>query len=158
MSISIQIWQYVLTSLSGVLVNAVFIFVAFLLSIPAAVISDKRIWLKVQAWAVVFCAFFTLVIGLNIWFETLKTRANLSAIWGQQSQTVQSLLQQRFNCCGYLDGVTPPFQQDATCPNALVAAQKLGCVGSFSNFANSFLDMVFTAFFGIVGTSRPLLA
>lgn len=47
---------------------------------------------------VVVCAIFTLVIGLDVWFETLKTRENLSAIWNQQPNNVQSLLQQEV-CC-----------------------------------------------------------
>ena len=37
------------------------------------------------------------------------------------------------------------------CPNAFIAAQTKGCVGPFSNFANGFLDLIFTAMFGIVG-------
>lgn len=81
---------------------------------------------------------------------------------------MQSLLQQRvsniavlrtclgnnemqFNCCGYLSSTSPPFQQDAFCTSAVVAAQKPGCVGPFSNYANRFLDLVFTTMFGIVG-------
>lgn len=33
----------------------------------------------------------------------------------------------------------------------MIAAQKIGCVGPFSNYANNFLDIVFTAMFGFVG-------
>ena len=39
--------------------------------------------------------------------------------------------------------------QDSTCTNSLVAASLQGCVTPFSNFANNFLDIVFTAAFGI---------
>jgi hypothetical protein len=42
----------------------------------------------------VVCAIFTLVLGLDIWFETLKTRENLAVIWGAQPQATQSLIQQ----------------------------------------------------------------
>ncbi|KAI9823466.1 MAG: phospholipid scramblase 1 [Thelocarpon impressellum] len=136
--------------LSGVVANAVFIFLTSIASIPAITQPLRRIYLKLQAWMILFCALFTLIIGLSIWFETLRTRAKLSDIWGAQSVEVQHLLQERFNCCGYLDSATPPFQQDKTCPNALWAAQKSGCVGNFSNYANSFLDIVFTALFGMV--------
>lgn len=142
---------------TGVLVNAGFIIATFFLSFPAIALSRNRFWLKVQGWAVLFCGCLTLVLGLDIWFRTLSTRSNLSLIWGKQTVTMQSLLQQKFDCCGYLDAVTPPFQRDATCPNALVAAQKLGCVGSFSNFANGFLDIVFTSLFGIVALDVILL-
>lgn len=40
---------------------------------------------------------------------------------------------------------------DTTCPNALVAAAQGGCVAPISTFANSFLDIIFTGAFGIVG-------
>lgn len=64
---------------------------------------------------------------------------------------MQSMLQQRFNCCGYLNHTTPRFALDTTCPNDLIAATKLGCVGPFSEYAESWLNLVFTAAFGIVG-------
>lgn len=40
---------------------------------------------------------------------------------------------------------------DIACPTASVAAQKVGCVGPFSNYANNYLDIVFTTMFGFVG-------
>jgi hypothetical protein len=43
------------------------------------------------------------------------------------------------------------------CINSLVAAQKGGCIGQFSAFANSYLDMIFTAAFGIVGVDVILI-
>lgn len=74
--------------------NAVLVFVTFLISIPAIVMPSTRGWLKFHGYLTVICAFFTLVIGLDIWFETLKTRKNLSDIWITQPPATQSLLQQ----------------------------------------------------------------
>jgi hypothetical protein len=37
----------------------------------------------------------SMVIGLVLWFDTLKTRSNLSTVWAAQPQEVQSLLQQK---------------------------------------------------------------
>jgi hypothetical protein len=54
----------------------------------------SRGWLKIHGYMVVVCMVFTLVIGLDIWFETLKTRENLSQLWNRQPNSVQSLLQQ----------------------------------------------------------------
>ncbi|EEP79662.1 predicted protein [Uncinocarpus reesii 1704] len=96
-------------------------------------------------------------LGLIIWFLTLRTRSTLNVAWGNETPEVQSLLQQRFNCCGYLNSTSPPYQVDSTCPTDLDAAQKQGCVGPFSNFANSFLDVIFTADFGIVAIDAVLL-
>lgn len=54
-----------------------------------------RGWLKFSGYMTVVCAMFTMIIGLDIWFETLKTRENLSIIWNKQPSTTQSLLQQQ---------------------------------------------------------------
>ncbi|KAI9804978.1 MAG: phospholipid scramblase 1 [Piccolia ochrophora] len=143
--------------LTGALANGGVVFATFLLSIPGVMLPLTRNWLRLHGWAVVACAIFTLVVGLDVWFKTLKTRSMLSTMWGEHSAVTQSLLQQRFDCCGYLDAATPPFQKDSVCPNALVAAQKLGCVGAFSDFANTYLNRVFTASFGIVTLDVILL-
>lgn len=138
-------------------VNAIIMFLTFLISLPALALPMNRGWLKLQGWLLVFCSFFTLVLGLFIWFDTLQTRKNLAVIWGQQPSDIQGLLQQRFQCCGYLDSMTPPFIVDNVCPDPFTASQKMGCVGPFSTFANSYLDLVFTAAFGIVGVDVLLL-
>lgn len=137
--------------------NAVVMMLTFLLSLPALALPTNRGWLKAQGWLLVFCSFFTLILGLFIWFDTLQTRKNLAVIWGQQPPNIQGLLQQRFNCCGYLDSMTPPFIVDNVCPNSFTASQKMGCVGPFSSFANNYLDLIFTAAFGIVGVDVLLL-
>jgi len=143
--------------LTAGVVNAIFIFVTFLLSLPALFLPTNRGWLRTQGWLVVVCATFTLGLGLAVWVETLQTRQNLSNLWGRQTPVIQSLLQQKFNCCGYVNSTTPPFVQDVTCSNTLVAAQKGGCISPFSSFANKYLDRVFTAAFGIVGLDAMLV-
>jgi len=143
--------------LTAGVVNAILMFLTFLLSLPALALPMNRGWLKLQGWLLVTCSFFTLILGLFIWFDTLQTRRNLSVIWGQQDSNVQSLLQEKFNCCGYLDSMTPPFIIDSVCPDSFSASQKMGCVGPFSQFANIYLDLIFTAAFGIVGVDVLLL-
>jgi hypothetical protein len=49
------------------------------------------------------------------------------------------------------------FIQDSTCTNSLVAAQKPGCISAFSSFANGYMDLIFTAAFGIVGVDVLLV-
>jgi len=80
--------------LAGV-VNAIFVFVTFLLSLPALFIPTNRGWLRTQGWLVVVCATFTLGLGVAIWVETLQTRQNLSVLWGRETPLIQSLLQQK---------------------------------------------------------------
>jgi hypothetical protein len=76
-------------------VNAIFVFVTFILSLPAMFLPTNRGWLRTQGWLVVVCATFTLGLGLAIWVETLQTRKNLSVLWGRESPVIQSLLQQK---------------------------------------------------------------
>lgn len=138
-------------------INAIFIFATFLLSIPAMASTTHRTILRFHGYAVVFCALFSMSIGLAIWFETLKTRSNVADLWAQQTPSVQSLLQQKFQCCGYMSATSPPFVVDNTCTNSLVAASLQGCVTPFSNFANNYLDFVFTAAFGVTALDFLLL-
>jgi hypothetical protein len=76
-------------------VNAIFIFVTFLLSLPALFLPTNRGWLRAQGWLVIFCATFTLGLGVAIWVETLQTRAALSTVWAREVPLMQSLLQQK---------------------------------------------------------------
>lgn len=137
--------------LTAGVVNAIFIFVTFLLSLPAFFLPHNRGWLRAQGWLVIFCAIFTLGLGLSLWVDTLQTRKNLLGIWSREPDEVKSLLQQKFDCCGYFNSTAPPFVQDGTCLNSLVAAQKGGCIAEFAKFSNSYLDLIFTACFGMVG-------
>ncbi|MCJ1387306.1 phospholipid scramblase 1 [Xylographa bjoerkii] len=132
--------------------NAGLIFLTFLVSIPGAIFAKKRILLRISSWLLIACALVSLAAGLDIWYSTLQTRSNLSVMWAMQTPTEQSLLQQQFQCCGYLgaNSTSPAFQMDTMCTSAAVATQLGGCVGPFASFANSFLDIVFTSMFGIV--------
>lgn len=76
-------------------VNAIFVFVTFLLSLPALFLPTNRGWLRTQGWLVVICATFTLGLGLAIWVETLETRRHLNDLWGRETPLIQSLLQQK---------------------------------------------------------------
>ncbi|KAE8450332.1 hypothetical protein EG329_006760 [Mollisiaceae sp. DMI_Dod_QoI] len=143
--------------LNAAIGNAVMVFFTFLSTVPAIVMPMTRGWLKFGGYMTVVCAVFTMIIGLDIWFMTLKSRKNLGDIWKLQNNATQSLLQQKFDCCGYNNFTSPPFAVDSTCPNALVAAAQVGCVGPFSKDANNFLDIIFTGAFGIVGIDVALI-
>ncbi|MCJ1479424.1 phospholipid scramblase 1 [Lambiella insularis] len=144
------------TPLGVAFLNAGLIFFTFLLSIPGAVLSKRPIILRIVSYLIVVCAIISLAVGLEIWFTTLQTGRNLSVVWAQQTSLEQSLLQQQFQCCGYLNSTTPLFVVDNICPNAMVAATMPGCLGPFAAFANARLDIVFTTMFGIVALDGVL--
>ena len=97
------------------------------------------------------CAFLSLVLGLFLWFDTLRTRSNLFPIYSGLDARGQSLIQQRFKCCGYLTAAKPPFVKDDMCTGAVMAAMMEPCVGPLSKYANGIEDVIFTAMFGVVG-------
>lgn len=143
--------------MQALLANAAIILVTFLLCIPALIIPTSRTSLKIHGWFIVICAVFTLILGINEWLQTLTIRANLRTVWGEQPDKVQSLVQQKFNCCGYTNYTSPPFITDSVCPSAEIAAARTGCIGPFAKYAEHFLNLVFTAAFGVVGLDMLLL-
>lgn len=143
--------------LTAGVVNAIFIFITFLLSLPAFFLPQNRGWLRAQGWLVVFCAIFTLGLGLSLWVDTLQTRKNLLEIWVNESEPVIKLLQQKFQCCGYSASTPGQFLVDQTCVDNITAANLGPCIGKFAGFANSYLDLIFTACFGMVGIDVVLV-
>lgn len=128
------------------------------------------------------CAIFTLGIGLKIWFSTLQTKQNLLPVWDGLDTFEQSMLQWRFQCCGYQSVTSTAsssssssaaaaaavsvnnttagnnaFIQDGLCKSVAVAVTLGGCEDPFSVFANKFLDIVFTTFFGFVAVDMVVL-
>lgn len=113
--------------------------------------QTTRGWLKFHGYLTVICGIFTMVIGLDIWFGTLRSKEMLLDTWNAQSPTTQSLLQEELSCCGYFNSTSPAFVIDGTCPNSIVAATMPGCSAAFVKLDGLFLDVIFTAAFGIVG-------
>ena len=133
--------------------NAALVFVTALVAVPGVINSKDRKILRLHSWMIIVCGGVSLVVGLVIWFFTLKTRSNLLAIYENQTPTVHSALQSHLQCCGYIDANTPPFVKDDTCTNSFIAARLGPCIGPFSSYANILLDEIFTALFGLVGKS-----
>ena len=79
----------------GVVAAGILTFITFLISLPGAVLSTNRAFLKVTGFMIAVTALLTLVIGIDIWFSTLQTRANLGVTWAQQNELSQSMLQQK---------------------------------------------------------------
>ncbi|KAK4130113.1 hypothetical protein BT67DRAFT_241353 [Trichocladium antarcticum] len=137
--------------LTAGIVNAVFIFITFLITLPGLATGSRR-WLKLGSYMAVVCLLLSLCIGLFVWIMTLKTREAFAPFYLAQSDEIKSLMQTTFSCCGYFNSTSPPFfVTDATCSSQGAAALMRGCVTPISSFANVFLDTIFTALFGMVG-------
>jgi hypothetical protein len=136
--------------LTAGIVNAVFIFVTFAVTLPGLATSSRK-WIKLASYMSVVCLVFSMVLGLYIWVQTLKLREDFAPLFSAQSNDVKSLMQVEFNCCGYFNSSSPAFVTDATCTSKAAAALMRGCATPISGFANVFLDNIFTALFGAVG-------
>lgn len=136
--------------LTAGIVNAVMIFITFLFTLPG-IITPARIWLKLGGYMVTICAMFSMIIGLYLWILTLRTRVDFAPIFAAQPNNIKGLMQTTFNCCGYFNSTSPPFERDAVCPSPAAAALMRGCATPITAFANVFIDNIFTAVFGMVG-------
>lgn len=146
------------TPLTACIVDSIIIFVCIALAIPAFFSPSSKIGkhlLTAHAYLALVAAIYTLGLGLRIWFSTLQSKAGLAPVWNSQIDSTQTLLQKKFNCCGYQDSAN--FITDATCSSVVRAAQLGPCQDPFSQYADQFLDVVFTAFFGIAGVDVLLL-
>ncbi|KAK7952331.1 uncharacterized protein PG986_008059 [Apiospora aurea] len=136
--------------------NAVMVFVNFALTLPALA-TPARGLLKTAGYMIAINAVFSLIIGLDLWITTLKTKQEFSEIWVSQTPEVQSLLQTRFQCCGYFNSTSPAFVTDATCPSPAAAKLIKGCAAPLTSFTNVFVDNIFTAVFAFVGIDVLLI-
>lgn len=74
------------------IVNAVFVFATFLMTLPG-IITPARSWIKIGAYMTVVCAIFSLIIGLDLWVLTLRTKENFQPVWNNQPASTQDLMQ-----------------------------------------------------------------
>jgi hypothetical protein len=75
------------------LVNAGFIFLTFLLTLPGLLMQSTRGWLKLSGYAVAFCAVFTMCVGVYLWVMTLKIGEDLEGVYAGLESDVQELVQ-----------------------------------------------------------------
>ncbi|KAK0733632.1 hypothetical protein B0T26DRAFT_30494 [Lasiosphaeria miniovina] len=135
---------------TAAIINSVGIFITFVITVPG-LITPVRSWLKVGAYLTTVNAIFTLVIGLYLWIQTLRTKGDFAPIWGNQTAAVQDLMQAAFQCCGYFNSTSPAFVTNPTCQSPASAALMRGCATPITSFANIFVDDIFTSLFGMVG-------
>ncbi|KAK4237842.1 hypothetical protein C8A03DRAFT_44346 [Achaetomium macrosporum] len=136
--------------LTAGIVNAVFIFLTFLVTLPGLATASRG-WLKLAGYMAVFCAIFSMALGLDLWISTLRIREDFAPLFSAQSEDVRSLMQTAFQCCGYFNSTSPAFATDATCPSKAAAAVMRGCAAPITAFSGVFLDNIFTSLFGVVG-------
>lgn len=79
------------------IVNAIFILVTFLFTVPAMALV-KRNLLKISGYMITVCAVFTLAVGLYLWIMTLTLKETFLPVYEGQDSSIQSLVQ--VSVCG----------------------------------------------------------
>jgi hypothetical protein len=74
--------------------NGVFALLIFLVTLPA-LSTMSRGWLKFAGYLLAADALFKLILGLEMWIMTLKTKEEVFGMWMAQPAAVRSLLQQK---------------------------------------------------------------
>ena len=171
----VQITNRITLDIAGI-VNAVFVFVTFLFTIPGA-ITPARGWLKIGGWMATVCGLFSLVLGLYLWILTLRTKEDFAPLYFSQTPEIQELMQSavcqnpfsvplqrtsptnafQFKCCGYFNSTSPAFITDDICFSPAAAALMRPCSTPITSFANVLVDNIFTAVFGMVGVDVVLI-
>jgi len=141
---------------TAAIINAGFILAVFCFTIPGLALMKRKL-LKITSYMIAFCGIFTLSIGLYLWIMTLRLKETFAPIYGQQEPAIQSLVQSMFECCGYFNSTSPAFVTDATCTSPAGAALLRGCSTYMSSYANSYINQLFTAVFGVVGVDTLFL-
>lgn len=136
--------------LTAGIVNSVFIFLTFLVTLPG-IVTPTRGWLKLGVYMTTVSGLFSMIVGLYLWILTLKTKEDFFQIWLAQSDAARDLMQTKFECCGYFNSTTPAFITNAMCPSPASAALMKGCAAPITSFSNIFIDNIFTGVFGMVG-------
>lgn len=90
------------------IVNAIFILVTFLFTVPAMALV-KRNLLKISGYMITVCAVFTLAVGLYLWIMTLQLKETFLPVYENQDSSIQSLVQ--VSVCSPL---IPPFPYTRT--------------------------------------------
>ncbi|PHH60178.1 hypothetical protein CDD82_2333 [Ophiocordyceps australis] len=142
--------------LTAGIVNGAFIIAASFFTL-VGLLSPMRTWLKSGGYLVAVCGVFTLCVGVYLWIMTLNLKASFAPIYLAQDTSVHDLIQTSFECCGYFNSSSPAFVTDSTCPSPAAAALLRGCSSAISTFANTLIDTVFTALFGMTGIAAILI-
>lgn len=146
-------------------VLGVALLITFALSVGAVVQRNHvTIGLVILNYALLLDAVGIVVIGTFVWYFTLQERANLRVLWGQATPAIRIALQDRFQCCGYLNATDLPEiggsfckSQDFLASLPVNVEETSFCVKPITGFADSTLNSIFTTVYGFMAIVLCLL-
>lgn len=154
------------TDLTTGIILGILIITSWLISLGGIATALKRgrfnsTGLVAFNWSLVIVAIVTVAIACNVWFFTLRMRAEFLVVWNAQSQTTHQFLQDTLQCCGYFNATSAGFFSAPGGFCAPVATNTnttaiQACVTPITQFADTFLNNVFSMTFGYVAIEIAL--
>jgi hypothetical protein len=77
--------------LTAGIVNAVFVFITFMVTLPGLATTSRK-WIKLAGYMAEVCANFSMILGLYLWIFTLKTRGDFAPLFAAQPENIKSLM------------------------------------------------------------------
>jgi len=125
--------------------------VTFAISI-AAIVQRNHITmgLVILNWILIIDAIGIIIVGTFLWFFTLQERNNFRTVFSEQSSDIKIAIQDKLNCCGYLNS-TDLVEFGGICSDQqAVATVNQTCVDPITAFADTTLNSVFTTVYGFM--------
>ncbi|KAK7693171.1 hypothetical protein QCA50_002737 [Cerrena zonata] len=119
--------------------------------------NHVTIGLVLLNWMLIADSIAILVIGVYVWFFTLKMRNNFHQVWLDTTPDVRSQIQDKFSCCGYFfANDTTEFTGFCRDPAFVATLQNDSaidqnrCVAPITSFTDMTLNNIFTCMFGFM--------
>lgn len=138
--------------LTAGMVLGIAMLITFAISIGAIVQRNHiTIGLVILNWTLILDMLGIVVIGTFVWFYTLRERSNFRTVFSQQSTPNQIAIQDKLNCCGYLNA-TDLLQIGGNVCTSQAASNQLNttCIGPITSFADTTLNDIFTTVYGFM--------
>lgn len=75
------------------IVNGAFVIASFVATLPGLLMPTTRSWLKAAMYFITFCGLFSLVLGVDLWLQTLKIGNNFANVYVDLDTDQQDLIQ-----------------------------------------------------------------
>jgi hypothetical protein len=135
------------TDLTVSMVLGIVYVVTFMVSIGAIIQRNHiTIGLVILNWVLILTSIFTVVYGANLWFMTLREEHNFGTIWNNTTPANRLAVQDKLQCCGFLNNTSIEF--GGLCTSPAVAQAIGGCSTQFIGIADNMFHQIFSTIFG----------
>jgi len=107
--------------------------------------NHVTIGLAVLNWCLIVDGIVTIMYASNLWFMTLREEHNFGSIWAATTPARRIAVQDKFQCCGFLNNTAVEPQGYCIDPGAMA---NNGCSTQFIAVADNIFHQTFSSIFG----------